>query len=36
MESAGEVRAGDDVEHGVIVTEFPDPETLSEVGVEIY
>ena len=35
VEPAGEVGAGDDVEHGGVVTEFPHPEPFGEVGIEI-
>ena len=35
VEAAGDVGAGDDVEHGVVVTEFPHPEALAQIGVEI-
>ena len=36
VEAARQIGAGDDVEHGVVVTEFPDPVSLGEVGVEIH
>ena len=36
VEAAGEVGTGDDVEHGVVIAEFPHSEALGEVGVEIY
>jgi hypothetical protein len=35
MESAGDVRARDDVEQRVVVAESPHPEPLTEVGVEV-
>ena len=35
VEAAGEVGAGDDVEHRGVVTEFPHPEPFGEVGIEI-
>jgi hypothetical protein len=35
VEAAGDVRAGDQVEQGVVVPESPHAETLTEVGVEI-
>ena len=35
MESARHVGAGDDPEHGVVVTEAPDAEALAQVGVEV-
>ncbi len=35
VEAAGDIRAGDDVEHGLVVAEPPGAERLAEVGVEI-
>jgi hypothetical protein len=36
VEAAGDVRAGDDVEQGVVVPQSPYAEALTEVGVEIH
>ena len=35
VETAGHVGAGDDAQHGVVVTEPPDAEALAQVGVEV-
>ena len=35
MEAARDVGAGDDPEHGVVVTELPDAESFAQVGVEV-
>ena len=35
MEPAGDVGAGDQAEHGVVVAEPPGPEALAQVGVEV-
>jgi len=35
VEAAGHVGAGDDAEHGVVVTESPDTEALAQVGIEV-
>jgi len=35
MESARHVGAGDDPDHGVVVTKAPDAKALAQVGVEV-
>ena len=35
VETAGDVGAGDDAEHGVVIAEPPDAESLTQVGVEV-
>ena len=35
MEAAGDIGAGDDVEHGRVIADRPGPEGLTEVGVEV-
>jgi hypothetical protein len=35
MKSARNVGAGDDAEHGVVITEMPDAEAFTQVGVEV-
>ena len=36
MESAGDVRAGDQVEHRLVVTQAPDTEALAQIGIEVH
>ena len=36
VEAARDIGRGDDVEHGVVITECPDAEPLAEVGVEVH
>jgi hypothetical protein len=35
METARDIGAGDNAEHGVVIAEPPDAESLTQVGVEV-